>query len=359
MATSPAGPANYIGQLGSLGLSIGAAVPSGQDRMMGRIGRGGEDPALANLRRRLAMQNAQTAMQISASAPGVNPALANRNAQQGLAQSQIATNSELARAGVQSTMQARQSDPMGNARRRMMLAGGQTLGAFTQGVAAQEAGLNAAGEVSAALSAPQPAAPMAAPPPAMATTQMAPEDSSMLGAPRMAPPNGTIPNTQPRPPDQFDPGPSFNSVPVGGVGQLSAAQGPEGGSGMLGSLGSLGQPAMAQPAAAPPPVESALRSRMAPAAPQAAAPSPVQIAPEGTPLSSPPITGAPPYSMEIPGDQIVTTANTATSGIPEAVLADPRMAGLVNLLQEAEARGDARAIQALRQVLMTGFGANG
>ena len=122
-------------------LSIAGTIPNEQDRLQRRIAMGGEDPALAAVRRTLAAQNAQTAMAVAASQQGVNPALASRNAQQALAQTQIQTNAEIARLGMGSAQQARSSDPKGQKIGAALQGVGQLANVFGTGMAAQNAGL--------------------------------------------------------------------------------------------------------------------------------------------------------------------------------------------------------------------------
>ena len=122
-------------------LSIAGTIPNEQDRLQRRIAMGGEDPALAAVRRTLAAQNAQTAMAVAASQQGVNPALASRNAQQALAQQQVQTNAEIARLGMGSAQQARSSDPKGQKIGAALQGVGQLANVFGTGMAAQNAGL--------------------------------------------------------------------------------------------------------------------------------------------------------------------------------------------------------------------------
>ena len=108
MASSPTGSAaNGLNLLGGAAGIAGSLITSQQGKQDKRISGGQEDPALAALRKRLAAQNAQTAMSVAASQQGVNPALAQRNAQQALGQQQVQTNAQLAQGNLQSTLASR------------------------------------------------------------------------------------------------------------------------------------------------------------------------------------------------------------------------------------------------------------
>jgi hypothetical protein len=329
-------------------MSIGAAVPSSQDRMMGRIARGGQDPAVEALRQRLAAQNAQTAMQIAASSPGVNPALANRNAQMGLAQSQVATNAELARAGMGSAQQARQSDPMGDARRRMLMAGGMFANNLTAGLASQQAGLNAGkpgvGKPEVGKVAGQ-AAPLSVQGIDKVTGLGAP---AMVGSEVLDPysvqalqQGAPAPAAEPPPVDHAPPLES-QPAPPQDPGALQMQSGPAGGSGM--TLGPAPGAAVA-PVATPQLAERQITQRLAP---QLATPAPpavdprseVRIAPEADPSFAAPPVQAPQAQGPAPVD------------IPPEIASNPQNQGLMALYQEALASGDQRRIAALRTALM-------
>ena len=134
-----AGEYQSVMNLAGLGLSLASAIPTKQDKMQRRIAMGGEDPAVAALRRRLAAQNAQTAMSVAASQQGVNPALAQRNAQQALAQQQVQTNAELARGAMSSALAARASDAVGRRRDLGLQMGANFLNTAGTMLATQEA----------------------------------------------------------------------------------------------------------------------------------------------------------------------------------------------------------------------------
>jgi hypothetical protein len=142
--------ATMFPQLIGAATSIAGAIPNKQDKLQRRIAMGGEDPAMAAVRRQLAAQNAQTAMAVANSQQGVNPALAQRNAQQALAQQQVQTNADIARMNAASAQQARQSDPMGRKIAGIAQGAGQLANVFGTALAAQNAGKEAGKPESAA-----------------------------------------------------------------------------------------------------------------------------------------------------------------------------------------------------------------
>lgn len=155
MANGMSGTPNILGQLLGGAMSAASAIPTAVDRAQRQTALGEEDPALAVLRRRLAQQNAQTAMTMAQTQQGANPALAARQAQQALAQTQIGTNADLARQQVAMTQQARQQDMMGRRRDAALQGAGQLFNLLGTGLTTQEAGLRAASQDQALGSAPQ------------------------------------------------------------------------------------------------------------------------------------------------------------------------------------------------------------
>jgi len=144
MATGNSGAGLGL-QIAGLGAGLaGQIAPTAQSRRDKSISQGQEDPAIAALRKRLAEQNAQTAMAVAASQQGVNPALAQRNAQQALAQQQVRTNAQLAQANQQSSLEARRATRGTQARQ----VGGALLGA-AQGLNALGTGFSADAALSA------------------------------------------------------------------------------------------------------------------------------------------------------------------------------------------------------------------
>ena len=123
------------------GALTGGLAGRKDERFNRRLSRGAEDPAVAALRRRLAAQNAATAMSVAASQPGVNPALAQRNAQQALGAQQAQTNTMLAQENMQSARVARQAAQASRLRRMTAagMGGAQFLNTLGTGFGVQEA----------------------------------------------------------------------------------------------------------------------------------------------------------------------------------------------------------------------------
>jgi hypothetical protein len=318
--------ANLIPQLVGGAASLASAIPTSQDKLMGRLAKGQEDPAVAALRRRLAQQNAATAQQIAASQQGVNPALANRSAQMGLAQSQIATNAELARSQMSSTQQARQSDPLGRRRDLGLQGAGQLLNVLGTGLSAQQAATPP--ETPDQLGAPRPAPASVAQPMAAAAQQPMVESPSMPGSPGAQPgvPNGTLPSAAPRAPDLFDPpGPQAPQAPQSAMSFAS----PPRDLGGLGALAPSSPGAMAAPALA------------GEAAPRGAAPPP------------PPST-APHVAV---GDVAIQQGPVSVAqqyGIDPDAANDPMNAGIMQRMEEAHAAGNRRMAELYAQMLLAG-----
>lgn len=361
-----AGETNSFMQLAGLGLSLASAIPTKQDKMQRRIAMGGEDPAVAALRRRLAAQNAQTAMSVAASQQGVNPALAQRNAQQALAQQQIQTNAELARNSLSSAMAARASDPVGRRRDLGLQMGANFLNTAGTMLSAQQAsamaGAPAAGGVTQAMSAGLNGGTPAAMP---TTTVGGPESAMGLAAPSSAallPQMPVGPDGQPL----FDPNAPTGASPQG---QLTQAN-PAALGGNLGPQASYGTPAPQVQVPAVPPIQPQLPQAQVgmpasqvladAAAPQATAPvgqlPQAAPAPLGGPLGQPTPGAAPPPSdprtwaspTERPiGQQ--TPAAPPSASLPPELLQDPKNAGLLAMYDDAMAAGDtARAELFLR-----------
>lgn len=168
--SSPAGGAGAgLNVLGGIAGLAGTLVPTAQGRQDRRITNGEEDPAIAALRRRLAAQNAQTAMSVAASQQGVNPALAQRNAQQALAQQQVQTNANLAQANVQSTQASRNATRQDQSRRMQAATAGvgtllTGLGTSMGAQAAYDASGQAPAEAAQGLAAPPAGTPAQAAP---------------------------------------------------------------------------------------------------------------------------------------------------------------------------------------------------
>ncbi len=195
MATGNSGAGLGL-QIAGLGAGLlGQLAPTAQSRQDRRMSKGQEDPAIAALRKRLAEQNAQTAMSVAASQQGVNPALAQRNAQQALAQQQVRTNAQLAQANQQSTQEAR-----GATRGQQAQQVGGTLLGVAQGLNALGTGFSADAaldaqpdkaavslpEIPGAVQAPvaETAQGLTAPPPSSASTPIpVPESAQGLTAP--------------------------------------------------------------------------------------------------------------------------------------------------------------------------------
>lgn len=115
---------NLAGGVASLALT---QRRTGQEKMMSRIARGEQDPALAALRRSLIAQNARSAMALAASQPGLTPAQAARQAQMGLAEANAGAAGQIAGVGAELVGQARAADTSRRRRDALGLGIGQLL----------------------------------------------------------------------------------------------------------------------------------------------------------------------------------------------------------------------------------------
>jgi hypothetical protein len=366
-----------IPQLIGGAVSIAGAIPNKLDRQQRGIAMGGEDPALAAIRRQLAAQNAQTAMSVAASQQGVNPALAQRNAQQALAQQQVQTNTEFARLGAQSAMQARSDDSMGRKIAGVAQGAGQLLNVFGTGMAAQNAGM-AAGKpegvagMGQALSSPQvdPAITdaaikqqlLAAQTPMQTQSFSGPQSAMGLAAPSQAAP--------------VDPSLAmFNlgapAVPSGGspLGQLQPSSGPQGSGVAVPPTTFQSAPAQPQGPQVPaiPPIQFQ-QPNMTPGATQAEAMSqmgaPTPAAPGQLQTASPPAPATPGLgdvrsrgvpSLEGGNPNVPEPQFRASDMLPPEVTSRPQNAGLLQTYDEAAARGDQALMDILRNILAVNF----
>jgi hypothetical protein len=316
-----------IPQLIGGAVSIAGAVPNKQDRLQRRIAMGGEDPALAAIRRQLATQNAQTAMSVAASQQGVNPALAQRNAQQALAQQQVQTNTELARLGAQSAQQARADDPMGRKISGIAQGAGQLLNVFGTGMAAQNAGMEAGKPDAGVITDP------AAKQQALLTQGTAPQAVNPQQAinRQLATPPGESPQGE-RPPVTSEP--TAPPVPPGGSaqGQLQYQQGPGSGEVLDTSFRQGPAPWTSAPASWASPTERPIE-----------APAGMQP-PQPTAALQPPSPTQQPVAQSRPSDML-----------PPEVTSRPQNAGLLQVYDEAAGRGDETVMGILRDILMVNF----
>jgi len=345
---------------------------------------GGEDPAVAALRQRLAAQNAATAQAVAASQQGVNPALAQRNAQQALTQQQIATNSELARAGMASAGQARKTDAVGRRRDMGLQAGGALLNTFGTMMGVTEAGNTVPGADPAgqALASPQLAqqalVSAVAPPPMQTQTFPGGESGMALAAPSASPLQAQVPmgpDGQPL----FDP----NAPSAAGgspQGQLQPGSPPPLG-GNLGPQASYGAPPAQSPAPGVPPIavppitptlpqptiaapasqvlSDAASARPAGVSPQGqlqpgagpATPTPGAVGPQpgAVPPPSDPRTWASPQERQLPAAPPVG----ASAALDPSITSNPQNAGLLQMYDEAVASGNTAAARALLNILQT------
>jgi hypothetical protein len=181
---------NPYAQLGGAAIGlVGNAIGTAQNKQDKGISEGDEDPAIRAMRKRLAAQNAQTAMSVAASQPGVNPALAQRNAQQALGQQQVRTNALTAQANAQSTLQSRAAT-RGDQTRRLngTLQGlGSAVNLLGTSLSADAAGQAAQGGQGLAPAVPStPTAPAASPLQLTAPGPVSPEGAAGLAAPPMS-----------------------------------------------------------------------------------------------------------------------------------------------------------------------------
>lgn len=321
--------------LAGLGLSLASAIPTKQDKMQRRIAMGGEDPAVAALRQRLAQQNMQTAMALQASQQGMNPALAARNAQQALSQTQVQTNAELARGGLQSAQQARATDAVGKRRDLGLQMGANFLNTAGTMLATQEA--------AAGLAPPQ------------ATPAVAPATQALSAGLNGGTPMPVGPDGQPL----FDP-----NAPSAANGVPSAQLNP-------GGQGGSGVTALPTPQATQAPVVPPVTGLQLPQANQAApasqilqeAAAPSAVAPAGamTPGAPPQASGtvgpaqgaAPPptdpRTWATPQERTVQPR----AALPPEVVSDPKNQIFLDMYDDAVMRGDQEAAQSLLRMLTT------
>lgn len=364
-----AGETNSFMQLAGLGLSLASAIPTKQDKMQRRIAMGGEDPAVAALRQRLAAQNAQTAMSVAASQQGVNPALAQRNAQQALSQQQIQTNAELARNSLSSAMAARASDPVGRRRDLGLQMGANFLNTTGTMLSAQQAsamaGAPVAGGVTQALS----SGLNGGIPAAMPTTTMGGPESAMgLASPSFAAPMPQMP-VGPDGQPVFDPNAPTGASPQG---QLTQAN-PAALGGNLGPQASYGTPAPQVQVPVVPPIQPQLPQAQVgmpasqvladAAAPQATAPvgqlpqaAPAPLGGALGPQANPPPGLAPNSSFEGGNPDVpepVLPQVRPSAALDPAILQDPKNAGILQLYDEAVMGGRTEQAQVLLGILNT------
>lgn len=329
--------------------SIAGAVPNKQDKLQRRIAMGGEDPAMAAVRRQLAAQNAQTAMAVANSQQGVNPALAQRNAQQALAQQQVQTNADIARMSAASAQQARQSDPMGRKISGIAQGAGQLANVFGTALAAQNAGKEAGK--------PESAADLASP--------VVKESGSALPAPVQA--DTAINNTLARP--------AMSPETSAAVDQVT-----QGYSGSPQDVLALPSPGPAAPTTTDPslevfnlgaqPVSTSTASQFQPSGMTGSgteldttlrqSPSPTAVVDTGAPLVERPITapaGVPMEPMPQESPIQISTRPSDQLGFSPEFMSNQQNQGLLQTYDEAMSRGDMETARVLRNILseLSGF----